>query len=142
MKKYNLRVYALLINKEQILVSEENRAGICMRKFPGGGMEFGEGTLDALRREIKEELNLEVGDLEHFYTTDFFQASAFNQEQQLISIYYKVLDFNSEKIKTGAKELSTLKQGEEQVRWISLDALKVSDFTFPIDQQVAAMLLT
>ncbi len=88
---FNLRVYGILVgaNKE-VLVSDEFIRGQYYTKFPGGGLEFGEGTRDCLKREFKEEMNLEVEVGEHLYTTDFFQLSAFNPGHQIISIYYWV----------------------------------------------------
>src|SRR5882762_1062159 len=86
---FNLRVYGVLINENNdILVSDEYIRGNYYTKFPGGGLEFGEGTRDCLKREFKEEMDVEVTD--HLYTTDFFQMSAFNPEHQIISIYYYV----------------------------------------------------
>lgn len=86
---FNLRVYGILVNeKKQVLVSDEFIRGNYYTKFPGGGLEFGEGTRDCLKREFKEEMNLKVEVGEHIYTTDYFQMSAFNPEHQIISIYY------------------------------------------------------
>ena len=89
MDRFNIRVYGLLINeKKQLLVSDEWIRGKYYTKFPGGGLEFGEGTRDCLKREFMEEMGLlvEVGD--HIYTTDFYQQSAFNNAHQILSIYY------------------------------------------------------
>ncbi len=72
----------------QLLVSDEYISGGYYTKFPGGGLEFGEGTRDCLKREFKEEMNLDVAVGDHIYTTDFFQMSAFNPNHQIISIYY------------------------------------------------------
>jgi 8-oxo-dGTP diphosphatase len=88
---FNLRVYGILLgDHHQVLVSDEFIRGKYYTKFPGGGLEFGEGTRDCLKREFKEEMNLEVRVTDHIYTTDFFQLSAFNQGHQIISIYYFV----------------------------------------------------
>ena len=88
---FNLRVYGVLLgaNKE-VLVSDEFIRGGYYTKIPGGGLEFGEGTRDCLKREFKEEMDLEVDVGDHLYTTDFFQMSAFNPDHQIISIYYWV----------------------------------------------------
>ncbi len=74
----------------RVLVSDEFIRGNQYTKFPGGGLEFGEGTRDCLKREFMEEMNLSVRVTDHLYTTDFFQMSAFNPEHQIISIYYRV----------------------------------------------------
>lgn len=88
---FNVRVYGLLIDdSKKVLVSDEYIRGSYYTKFPGGGLEFGEGTRDCLRREFMEEMNLEVEVTDHIYTTDFFQMSAFTPDQQIIAIYYFV----------------------------------------------------
>src|SRR3989337_3599557 len=89
MLRFNVRVYGLLITEEkQVLVSDERIRGGLYTKFPGGGLEYGEGTRDCLKREFMEEMNLSVEVGDHIYTTDFFQVSAFNPSHQIISIYY------------------------------------------------------
>ena len=91
MFRFNIRVYGILMTEEKkVLVSDEYIRGNYYTKFPGGGLEFGEGTRECLKREFKEEMDLEVEVGEHIYTTDHFQLSAFNPEHQIISIYYFV----------------------------------------------------
>ncbi len=91
MQQFNVRVYGILLTPEKdVLVADELIRGSYYTKFPGGGLEFGEGTRDCLKREFKEEMNLDVKVTDHLYTTDFFQMSAFNPEDQIISIYYFV----------------------------------------------------
>src|SRR6201996_8037440 len=88
---FNVRVYGILIGEnKKVLVSDEYIRGGYSTKFAGGGLEFGEGTRDCLKREFKEEMDLDVHIGDHIYTTDFFQMSAFNPEHQIISIYYYV----------------------------------------------------
>ena len=91
MALFNVRVYGVLLDEEKrLLVSDEFIRGQYITKLPGGGLEIGEGTRDCLQREFKEETGLDVKVGEHLYTTDFFQISAFNQKDQIISIYYHV----------------------------------------------------
>ncbi len=86
---FSIRVYGILINEQkQVLVSDEFIRGMYITKFPGGGLEFGEGTRDCLKREFMEEMQLNVEIGEHIYTTDFYQMSAFNADYQIVSIYY------------------------------------------------------
>src|SRR5678809_100244 len=102
---FNLRVYGILINEQkQVLVSDEYIRGSYYTKFPGGGLELGEGTKDCLKREFKEEMDLEVEIGAHLYTTDFYQVSAFNPEHQIISIYYLVKALEDIKVPLRTKE--------------------------------------
>src|SRR5947207_1982145 len=91
MFRFNVRVYGVLLGERtEVLVSDEFIRGRYYTKFPGGGLEYGEGTRDCLKREFLEEMNLNVEVGEHIYTTDYFQISAFNPDHQIISIYYLV----------------------------------------------------
>ena len=144
---FNLRVYGILINeKSEVLVSDELIRGSYITKFPGGGLEFGEGTRDCLRREFQEEMNLKVAVGNHIYTTDFYQRSAFNPDHQIISIYYAVtaldeikaplrnkpFDFDEQQLKVyeETKEIETF-------RFISLNEFSSEVVTLPIDKIVA-----
>lgn len=137
MPKFNLRIYGLLVNEcRQVLVSDECRNGFSFTKFPGGGLEFGEGFKAALKREFLEELNLEVEVGELFYFNDFYQASAFNPTEQLVSFYYFVETVNWRSILTDQHVVPLTDDGEKH-RWIPVSELDAADFTFPIDKIVA-----
>lgn len=147
---FNIRVYGVLINeKDQVLVSDEYIRGNYFTKFPGGGLEFGEGTRDCLRREFLEEMNLNVEVGEHFYTTDYFQLSAFHPGQQIICIYYLVtateaittristipFDFDEIQLKVYSEQQET-----ECFRFIDWEIFSEEAVTLPIDKIVARML--
>lgn len=143
MYQFNVRVYGLLINDNgEILVSDEHEYGMDFTKFPGGGLEYGEGLLDGLKREFVEECNTEVEIINHFYTTDFFVKSAFN-DSQIISIYYRIKPIILLNITANEKVFDFDGDAEvrQSFRWIKLDELKADDFTFPIDQHVAKLLI-
>jgi len=140
---FNVRVYGILINDQrQLLVTDEYRFGKMMTKFPGGGLQFGEGTIECIHREMKEEAGIEIKVLRHFYTTDFFQHSAFHENHQIISIYYLVQPVNKLDIEVKEKkfDFNSLTEGAQVFRWISIDSLRKEDFTFPIDQHVSGQL--
>lgn len=150
MPLFNVRVYGILQdNQGRVLVSDEFIRGAYITKLPGGGLEFGEGTRDCLKREFKEETGLDVTIGDHIYTTDFFQISAFNQKDQILSIYYfvhaeapillptkeKAFDFSPEQISDP--------QGESEVfRWIDWNELSGDTFTLPIDKIVINQIKT
>ncbi|HTN07633.1 NUDIX domain-containing protein [Agriterribacter sp.] len=146
---FNLRVYGMFINKEkQVLVSDEFIRGSYYTKFPGGGLEFGEGTRECLKREFMEEMNLKIKVTGHIYTTDFFQMSAFSPDQQIISIYYFVepladitVPLRSKPFDFDERQLHVYKQtGEtETFRFIDWSDFSEESVTLPIDKVVAAM---
>jgi 8-oxo-dGTP diphosphatase len=146
---FNIRVYGILINEEkQVLVSDEYIRGMYITKFPGGGLEFGEGTRDCLQREFLEEMNLKVKVTDHIYTTDFYQRSAFNPDHQIISIYYfaealepitvplrnKIFDFDEQQMKMYEATGET-----ETFRFINWDEFSDRSVNLPIDKIVAKL---
>ncbi len=138
----NIRVYGLLILNNAVLVSDEFRMGMLMTKFPGGGLELGEGLHDCLKREWMEELVLEIEIVSHFYTTDYFVKSAFDN-RQLLSIYYLVALKKNDFPITNDSAITedNLKENFQRFRWIALQHLRTSDFTFEIDKKVASLLV-
>lgn len=140
---FNVRVYGLLINdSNEILISDEQEYGIRFTKFPGGGLEYGEGLIEGLKREFVEECNTEVEVISHFYTTDFFVKSAFN-DSQIISIYYLVKAASDLRFTTKTAVFDFDEEGDtlQAFRWVKLSDLTVTDFTFPTDQYVADLLI-
>lgn len=133
MKPFNVRVYGLLVEQNKILIIREPFAGTVITKFPGGGLEYGEGLKDCLRREFLEELNLEIEVLEHFYTQDYFLASRFNENEQILMIYYKVRAIDISK-------LNVLDPDIQELIWIDLDEFSTKDVTLESDQLVVEML--
>ena len=147
---FNIRVYGVLINeKKQVLLSDEFIRGKYFTKFPGGGLELGEGTRDCLKREFKEEMDLEVQIEDHIYTTDYFQMSAFNPGDQIISIYYFVkalapitaplrnteFDFDEDQMKIYMEKTEI-----ETFRFIDWNNFSTESVTLPIDKIVATIL--
>jgi ADP-ribose pyrophosphatase YjhB (NUDIX family) len=147
---FNVRVYGILPGENNdILVSDEYIRGNYYTKFPGGGLEFGEGTRDCLKREFREEMDLDVEVGDHLYTTDFFQMSAFNPEHQIVSIYYFVRALEPIKAPLRTKpfdfderELNIYAQTREceTFRFIPRALFGEESVTLPIDKVVARML--
>lgn len=149
MHRFNIRVYGILVNEQkQVLVSDEYIRGNYYTKFPGGGLEFGEGTRDCLKREFREEMDLNVLVGDHIYTTDYFQMSAFNPEHQIISIYYFAKALEAIKVPLRTKpydfDEQQLKIYEEQkeietFRFIDWDDFSAESVTLPIDKIVSTL---
>ena len=143
-KHITIRVYGIFVDQQKgVLVSDEYIRGSYFTKFPGGGLEPGEGTRDCLVREMKEETGLDFSVGEHIYTTDFFQRSAFKSTDQIISIYYRVQTEQSAGLNTAdtpfAFENINLDSTDqaERLRWISWNNFGESSVSLPIDKLVA-----
>jgi len=147
-ERFNIRVYGLLIDEQKrVLVSDEYIRGNYFTKFPGGGLELGEGTRDCLIREFMEETGLTISVDKHLYTTDFYQQSAFNRSDQIISIYYTVSCSDLSGLKTSAipfdlsEEITSNPKGTgESFRWIEWSDFNADSVRLPIDKIVAILL--
>jgi 8-oxo-dGTP diphosphatase len=147
---FNLRVYGILLGEnKEVLVADEFIRGKYYTKFPGGGLEFGEGTRDCLKREFKEEMDLDVLVTDHIYTTDYFQMSAFDPAHQIISIYYYVQALEPIKVPLrdcafdfDEQQLAVYKErGEtETFRFIKWDDFSDECVTLPIDKIVSKII--
>ena len=134
-KSFNLRVYALIIERDSILISKELIGGKYLYKFPGGGLQYGEGLIEGLQRESMEEMNQNLKNIKHFYTTDFFQQSQFDSKDQLIAIYYKanLTSKINNKLKVPIRDFPVFE-------WKKITDFSVKDLHFPIDKFVFNLL--
>jgi ADP-ribose pyrophosphatase YjhB (NUDIX family) len=141
-KHFNVRVYGILIENGKVLVCDELIKGKEITKFPGGGLEHGEGTIDCLKREFVEETGQFIEVAEHFYTTDYYQRSAYNPNHQIISIYYLVKPKDVFTVKSTEKIFDFLNKTDyaQTFRWIDLKKISGADFTLPIDKRVGDLL--
>jgi ADP-ribose pyrophosphatase YjhB (NUDIX family) len=141
MNYFNIRVYGLLIDKDnRVLISDERRNNFSFTKFPGGGLEFGEGIKEALIREFLEELSVEIEVGELFYFNEHFQASAFNSKHQLFSFYYIVTAPQLHNLGIDEYKFPLTQDGEKQ-RWVEINTDLVELMTFPIDKIAVSKLM-
>lgn len=142
MNRFNIRVYGIYIEDERLLVTDEIRFGTKMTKLPGGGLEFGEGIEDCLKREWKEELETEIEVNDIMYANPFFVPSFLKKTDQVICLYFNVsvksplVGRFSEK----AWDFEAIEGDQQIFRWIPVKDLSPESFTFPIDQAMAVQL--
>lgn len=138
-----VRVYGLFLTPQnEILLTDEFQLDTAMTKFPGGGLEFGEGPADCLRREIREEMNgQEIEIIRHFYTTDYFQPGQFRENSQVICIYYLARFAGPTLFRLSTKPFDFPENvnGAQSFRYISIEKLN-EILTFPTDKVVAGLL--
>ena len=136
-------MFAIIINENnEVLLSDEFVFGMRITKFPGGGVELGEGIVDCLHREAIEELGQDIEILQHFYTTEFFQQGLFKNDVQVVSVYYKAKLKENPKFKISNKpfDFENEIEGSQSFRWVSINEINVEEITLPIDNVVAGML--
>lgn len=124
---FNIRVYGLCIQDNKLLVLHEEYVGEKLIKLPGGGMEYGEGTIDCLKREFMEEINLSIKSVEHFYTQEDFVQSKFKENEQLLTIYYLVQVENMVDLEIKIDQI-------ECVEWLPIE--NENPFELPVDKIV------
>ena len=138
MSQFNIRVYGIYVQTGKLLVTDELRFGIKMTKLPGGGLQFGEGLANCLKREWMEELNVSIEVGEIFYVNPFLQVSAFNRNDEVMALYFWVKPLAPLAVPFTNKPMDFAHQEDEQqvFRWIPVKELKAKDFTFPVDQSL------
>ena len=140
---FNVRVYAIINNEQgEVLLADEYQLNTKMTKFPGGGLQFGEGTKDCLRREAQEEFGQEIEVLEHYYTLDYYQPSYFYKNCQLLSIYYKARFVDPVRFAISDKpfDFPRWENGSISFRWVAKDRLSPDEVSLPVDKVVAGKL--
>ena len=96
-------VGALIFNKEGKIFLMKSPKWHDKYVIPGGHIELGEKMEDALKREIKEETNLEIFDIEFLSFQEFIFDPAFKKKKHFILFDFSCKT-NSENIKLDNRE--------------------------------------
>ena len=116
-------VGALIFNRQGKLFLMRSHKWKGKWVVPGGHIELGERMEDALRREVKEETNLDIRDIEFLCFQEFIYDERFWKRSHFIFFDYAC--------RTDATE-ATLNDEAEEYRWVTLDealALPVEYYT-------------
>ena len=127
-KIFRYSIKAIIIKDNKLLVEscDYGRGRFC--KLPGGGHQWGETMKEALIRECKEELNLDINPTRLLFTRDYI---AKNHQQTIDDDIFHQAELMFE---CNVKDFSTLSIGSEpdgenqQIKWIDLDKLPTSNF--------------
>jgi len=111
-------VGALIFNKENKIFLMKSPKWKEKYIIPGGHIELGETIKQALKREIKEETNLEIFDIEFMTYREFIFGEEFHEKKHFISLNFSC--------KTRDTKIILNEEGSGFV-WASIDdALKLS----------------
>ncbi|MFA6995007.1 MAG: NUDIX domain-containing protein [Patescibacteria group bacterium] len=114
------RVRAIIIKNNKLLTIKRVKKDSTYFVFPGGGVEPGEKPEDALKRECREELGVEVGIKEKF-GSEIFERGEIEQE-----INFYICEIITGKIGTGdgpEYAPNTSYEGSYEIKWLAINSL-------------------
>ncbi len=97
MKQIRVRVAGVLENNGEILMIAHQKNGRKYWLLPGGGVDYGETFQEALKREFKEEVNLNIGVKSLLFISE---SIAPDSSRHIVNIFFEVEHENGE-IKLG-----------------------------------------
>ena len=106
-------VGALIFNRAGEVLMIQTRKWSGLWGIPGGKIKWGETSEDALRREIKEETNLEITDIQFVMAQDCIHSKEFYREAHFVLLNYTCL----------APDTTHTKLNEEawDFRWVKIE---------------------
>lgn len=119
------RVGAIIIENDSILVEKRIRGENVYWVFPGGGVDEGESREQALARECKEELGVDVK-VGEFFLENFFKPERYPEQKE---VYYFCQIIGGE-VGTGdgpEHQPDSKYQGIFEVEWLPMSQIKNFD---------------
>jgi 8-oxo-dGTP diphosphatase len=139
--RFVVRVYGLIVQEGCLLVSHESYKGVEYVKLPGGGMEHHEGPEDTLKRELKEEMDVEVASLSLFAAYPAAIESKFHPDTHIVCLYYQVeltQPFSTEAWKADPRFAHT--ENNQHLHWVPLHAISADLFSLASERYLAPLL--
>jgi len=100
--------------------------------IPGGKIKFGESSTDALRREIKEETNLDIESIEWALVQDCIHSREFYRDAHFVLLNYSCRCVDPPLVK--------LNEEAQQFRWVSPEEALTMDLNQPTRVLIEAVL--
>ncbi|MFC1724382.1 NUDIX domain-containing protein [candidate division KSB1 bacterium] len=94
-KNVRIRAAAIIIEEKKILLVKHKKNDKEYWLLPGGGVKYGESLVNALKRELFEELNLKVDVKDIVYINDSINIE---EERHIVNVCFRCL-INEGKIK-------------------------------------------
>jgi 8-oxo-dGTP diphosphatase len=111
------RVRAIILKNDQLLTIKRVKTDSTYFVFPGGGVESGEGLEDAMKRECKEELGIDVSIVKKFVSERFDKGEIKQTE------HFFICDIASGKLGTGngpEYHDNSDYEGSHEIEWLNI----------------------
>jgi len=127
-KDPSIIVGAFIFNyKEELFLTKSERWG-GKYVIPGGHIEYGETVENALKREMKEETNLDIGEIKFLGFKELLNLEQdFYKDRHMVSLNFKCKALNDEVILTN--------EAQEYV-WISIDKVLSLDLYSTVREEI------
>jgi phosphoglycolate phosphatase len=105
-------VGALIFNNAERVLMIRTQKWSNLWGIPGGKIKFGETSADALRREIKEETNLEISDIQFVLVQDCIQSREFYRDAHFVLLNYTCRCMKEQPV--------ILNEEAQEFRWVTI----------------------
>ncbi len=131
-ERFSPRIYGVLRRGEKVLLTRSRFIDREFVNFPGGGVELGEGPIEALRREYVEETGLAIEPVRVLYASETAHVST-HAPMQIVSLYWLVEERGG-KLREGGNDDDVI-----SLFWAGLGEIP-TDEMFPSDLEFARRL--
>lgn len=111
--EYKLNVHTWIINDNNQLLIQKRGATVRRHpnkwNFTGGAVDTGEKSIDGAKREVQEELGIDIYDLELLIS--------FRREHDFVDVWVGKSNVELSKLNVSKREV-------QEVRWVSIDELE------------------
>jgi 8-oxo-dGTP diphosphatase len=109
-------VAALIVESNRLLICQRREGGPFALKweFPGGKVERGEGLMQALSRELREELAIEIPSAKEIYR----HSHMYRDDMKVELVFFRVNEYRGK----------IVNKVFHDVRWVALQELPQMDF--------------
>ena len=128
--KFNYRVCAIIIHEGKLLVMKDERSPYYY--LPGGRVQLNESAEDAILREVKEELNINVKNLRPLWLNQgFFVEDVTHEKFHELCLYYLLDVSGTDLLERGNSFTRRENEHTLKFQWLSFEKVK-TEYLYPL----------